>query len=400
MHPFLPTVLFLTAAASAQAVLPPFNTTWQIVNLGQIPGVTSYGGTAIAAANPNTLLVSPWPSTSIDAVPLIRNGAGAIVGTGTATPVITVGGTDGGLAFGPGGVLFSTWFGSNNLNQTKPGSIATDRVDALFPLGLGASVGTCTFVPAGMPGAGRLKLCSWTPAFFHDVPLTPDGNGTYAPGTFGPAITLANDVEGMVYAPPGTPSFGGQLLVCEWSAGNIVAYQIDANGDPLPTTRQEIVGGALYPGGGTRDPITGDFVFLGANGTLLILRQGATPCGTFTNYGPASPGALGTPTIAGTGCPRLGQTIGIQLGGHTNALGLLAAGTYPLSLPWENLTVLQPLEITLVVFLGPTGTTSMPITIPAVPQLGWSHLYLQLAVLDPSTSSGLSASNGLDLQIR
>ncbi len=42
----------------------------------------------------------------------------------------------------------------------------------------------------------------------------------------------------------------------------------------------------------------------------------------------------------------------------------------------------------------------MPITIPTVPQLGWSHLYLQLAVLDPSTSSGLSASNGLDLQIR
>jgi hypothetical protein len=29
-----------------------------------------------------------------------------------------------------------------------------------------------------------------------------------------------------------------------------------------------------------------------------------------------------------------------------------------------------------------------------------SHLYLQLALLDPSTSSGLSASDGLDLFIR
>jgi hypothetical protein len=399
MQTTLAAILFLTAAASAQAVLPPFDTSWQIVNLGPIPGVSSYGGTAIAPANPNTLLVSPWPATSIDAVPLLRNGAGAIIGAGTATPVITVGGTDGGLAFGPGGVLFSTWFGPNNLNQTKPGSTATDRVDALNPLGMINSCGTCTFVPAGMPGAGRLKVCSWVAAEFHDVPLTPDGNGTYAPGPLGPAIMLANDVEGMVYAPPGTPTFGGQLLVCEWGQGNIVAYQIDANGDPLPATRQVVVGGAQFPGGGTRDPLTGDFVFLGGGGVLLVLRPGAA-CGSFTNYDVASPGALGTPTIAGSGCARIGQTIGIQLGAHANAIGLLAAGIYPLSLPWENLTILQSLDTTLVVLLGPTGSSTTPLAIPLVPQLGWSHLYLQLAVLDPSTSSGLSASDGLDLLIR
>jgi hypothetical protein len=400
MHTTLPAVLVFAAAASAQAVAPPFNSTWHIVNLGPVSGVSSYGGTAIAAANPNTLLVSPWPSTAILAVPLVRNGSGQIIGTGTATPVITVGGTDGGLAFGPGGVLFNTWFGANNLNQTKPGSVATDRVDGLFALGLNATVGTCTFVPAGMPGAGRLKVCSWTPALFHDVPLTPDGTGTYAPGTLGPAITLSNDVEGMVYAPPSAPAFGGQLLVCEWGAGNIVAYQIDANGDPLPATRQLVVGGASYPGGGTRDPITGDFVFLANPGTLLVLRQGASPCGTFTNYGPASPGALGTPTIGGTGCARLGQTIGINLGGYPNALGLLAAGAWQANFPWENLTVLQSAEVTLVIALGPTGSTSVPVSIPFNLQLGWAHLYLQTALLDPSTQSGLSASNGLDLLIR
>lgn len=400
MHRTLPAVLFLVASASAQAVLPPFNATWQVVNLGQIPGVSSYGGTAIAPANPNTLLVSPWPSTSIDAVPLLRNGAGEIVGTGPAAPAIAVGGTDGGLAFGPGGVLFSTWFGANNLNQTRPGSTATDRVDALYPLGLLGSVGTCTFVPAGMPGAGRLKVSSWTPGIVHDVPLTPDGNGTYTPGLASPGIALPNDVEGMVYAPPGTPTFGGQLLVCEWSLGNIVAFQIDANGDPLPTTRQVVAGGLQYPGGGTRDPITGDFVFLATGGTLIVLRATPTPCGTFTNYGSASPGALGTATIGGTGCARIGETIGIQLGGYANALGVLAAGSYALNVPWENLTVLQPLEVTLVAFLGPTGATNQPIVIPATPQLGWSHLYLQLALLDPSTSSGLSASDGLDLLIR
>ncbi|MBL8756493.1 MAG: hypothetical protein JNK15_24580 [Planctomycetes bacterium] len=400
MHRTLPAVLFLAALASAQSVVPPFNTAWQAVVIGQVPNVGSYGGTAIHPASPNTLLVSPWPSTSIDAVPLLRNGAGQIVGTGAATPAISVGGTDGGLAFGPGGVLFGTWFGANNLHQTKPGSTATDRVDSLTSLGLQNSVGACAVVPTGMPGAGRLKVCSWIGAEFRDVPLTPDGAGTYAPGALGPAISLANDVEGMVYAPPGTPSFGGQLLVCEWSYGNIVTYQVDANGDPLPATRQLVVGGAWSPGGGTRDPITGDFVFLGSGGTLLVLRQGATPCGTSTNYGTASPGALGTPTIGATGCARIGETIGIQLGGHANALGLLAAGSYEWNAPWENLTVLQSLDVAIVVVLGPTGSTNVPIAIPANPQLGWAHLYLQFAVLDPSTTSGLSASDGLDLLMR
>ncbi len=398
MNPSCLVFCLLAASAAAQSVLPPFDTGWQIVNLGPT-GVGSYGGTAIDAAAPNVLMASPWPSTSLYAIPLVRNAAGQIVGTGTPVPTITVGGTDGGLAYGPGGVLFGTWFGFNRLNQIKPGSVATDRVDDLAPLGVVNTVGACTFVPAGMPGAGRLKVCGWVGAEFHDVPLTPDGNGTFAPGLAGPAISLANDVEGLVYAPPTTPVFGGQLLVCEWAQGNIAAYQIDANGDPLPATRQLLVGGAPGIGGGTRDPITGDFVFLAGYGNLLVLRAGSA-CGTFTNYGVASPGALGTPTIGGSGCVRIGQSIAFQLGGVVNGLGLLAAGGYPMNVPWENLIVLQPADVTVGVFLGPTGSTTMPLTIPATPGLGWSHLYLQLALLDLGTVSGLITSNGLDLLIR
>ena len=140
MRTYLLPSLLLAAAAMAQSVVPPFDTAYQINNLGLIPGVGSYGGTAFLPGNPNVLLVSPWPSTAILAVPLVRNGQGAIAGFGTAVPVIAVGGTDGGLAFGPNQVLFSTEFGSNRLNQTKPGSTTVDRSDDLSLLGFPASV--------------------------------------------------------------------------------------------------------------------------------------------------------------------------------------------------------------------------------------------------------------------
>ena len=61
---------------------------------------------------------------------------------------------------------------------------------------------------------------------------------------------------------------------------------------------------------------------------------------------------------------------------------------------------LQSLEASVTVFLGPTGSTSLPLTIPLNPYLGHTHLYLQTAFLDASTQSGLIASDGLDLLIR
>ena len=51
--------LLAVAAASAQSVLPPFDTTYQILNLGPIPSVGNYGGTAFLPSNPNVLLVAP-----------------------------------------------------------------------------------------------------------------------------------------------------------------------------------------------------------------------------------------------------------------------------------------------------------------------------------------------------
>ncbi|MCU0866720.1 MAG: hypothetical protein MUC36_23295 [Planctomycetes bacterium] len=399
MRHLLPATLLLLTTVTAQSVLPPFDATYQIADLGQVSGVNSYGGTAFVPGTPNVLLVTSYPNTQIRAVPLTRNGQGQITGSLTTTVVATIGGSDGGLAFGPNNVLFATWYGPNRLSQLLPGSAVTNRVDDLTPLGVGGSVGGCTFVPAGLPGAGRCKVGSYSSNQVHDLPLTADGSGTFTPGTAGPGAQLQGGIEGLVYVPNGAPLIGGRLLVVEWGTGNIAAYQIDAIGDPIPSTRQVVVGAAFGAGGGAVDPITGDILFLSGSGRILALRNGAA-CGTFTAYGVATPGALGTPTIGASGCSRIGQTIQVSTTGPQNGIGLLALGSFPTNAVWNGLTVLQSLNATVINILGPTGQNSLALPIPVNPSLGNSRVYLQTAFLDASTASGFSASAGLDILIR
>jgi hypothetical protein len=390
--------LLVVTAASAQSVLPPFDTTYQILNLGPIPNVGNYGGTAFLPSNPNVLLVAPYLGGGVRSVPLVRSPQGAITGFGASSPYATLGGTDGGLCFGPTGVLFATWYGANALSQLKTGSVTADRVDNLGPLGVNFSVGTCAFVPAGFRGAGRFKVVAWNASTIQDLPLTPDGAGTFNPGIAGPAIQLAGGPEGMAYVPQSAPLIGGKLLIAEWGVGTLAAYDLDANGDPLPATRAVVAGGATGFGGGAVDPVTGDIVFLSGAGGLLILRN-SPACGTYTLYGPASPGALGTPSISGTGCARIGQTITIGSTGPAFGIGILATG-FQTNVPYLNLTVLQSTSVTVVSVLNAAGQGSLPLLVPLDPTLGNSHVYFQAAYLDASTSSGLIASPGLDILLR
>jgi hypothetical protein len=392
------TTLVLASAAAAQSVVAPFTPVLQVVNLPWPAGVIGYGGTAFVPGNPNVLLLGSFGSTQILASVVTRDAFGRITSLGAATPVATVGGLDGGLAFGPGNVLFATWWPDNKISQFKPGSIAPDRVDDLTTIGIVHSVGSCTFVPTGQPGAGRFKICTWASSEFYDVPLTPDGNGTYSLGPVGAPVQLADGPEGLVYASAALPLIAGQLLVAEWNSGDIVAWQVDAIGDPIAGTEQVVVSGAINPSGGTIDPLTGDAVFLSGNG-VLILRPGAA-CGGFQLYGNPSPGALGTPTIGGSGCANVGQTFQIVFTGPPNAQGVAAFGYAPTSFLYFNIEVLQTLDVAVGIALDPLGQGSLPLTLPNIPSLGWAHGYMQAAFLDPSTSSGLIASRGVDITFR
>lgn len=401
MNATFPAVLLTLSLATAQSVAPPFNADYLVADLGLVPNVASYGGTAFLPGNPNVLLVSPWPGTVIRQVPLVRDGAGYITGVGPTTIYATVGGTDGGLVFGPGNVLFATWYGPNRLSQLRPGSVVADRVDDLLPLGVANSVGACAFVPAGMPGAGRFKVASFDASVLYDVPLTPDGQGTFAPGQAMSSVALPGRPEGLCYVPNGAPQIGGRLLVAEWSAFCVSVYQIDAIGNPVVGTRQVVIN-LSQCGGGAIDPVTGDIVFLasGAGGGRLLALRRTTACGAFTAYGVASPGALGTPTITGSGCARRGQSVALQLGGPAGGLGVLAAGGSQLNVPWNGLTVLQSLDVLLISVLNASGQGGLSLGIPDNLLLANAQIYFQAAYFDASTPSGFSASAGLGMLIR
>lgn len=154
--------------AVAQTVAPAFADDYSLLNLGSISGVpTNYGG--LTFLDNNHLLIGGAANTSnaaIYRVPVNRDAEGGIIGFGTVTQFATAtgsttGGIDGGLTFGPGGVLFYTVYNSNELAQIMPGNTGPDKHIGLTALGVASSVGGMVIVPSDQPGAGKIKLLSY-----------------------------------------------------------------------------------------------------------------------------------------------------------------------------------------------------------------------------------------------
>ena len=127
-------------------------------------------------------------------------------------------------------------------------------------------MGGLAFVPVEMPGAGRLKITSTTRNVWYDATVTLDGSGTYTisrnPGV---GVNLGAGVgpEGIVYVPPGSPLFP----ICQRPRSGVRArraspsYQVNANGDPITSTRRTFISGLQNAEGAAVDPLTGDFLF-------------------------------------------------------------------------------------------------------------------------------------------
>jgi hypothetical protein len=248
---------------------PDFAGDYVSSNLGRPLNLpTPAGGLTLLAGDPNTLLIGGTanaPGGAIYSVALTRDSGGHITGfAGAATFYASAPYIDGGLAYGPGGVLFYTRFNVHQLGQIKPGSSVTDRVDNITGFGgAGNSVGSLAFVPSGFGSdAGDLKAITFQQGHFGTIPLTPDGNGTYAPGTGTQNATLTGGPEGIAYVAAGSPGFvNNSLLVAEYNNGTIAAYDIDAQANPIASTRREFLTGLTGAEGAFVDPLTGDFLF-------------------------------------------------------------------------------------------------------------------------------------------
>ncbi|MFO0909723.1 MAG: hypothetical protein U0794_15480 [Isosphaeraceae bacterium] len=273
--------LAMAPATLAQAIAPGFSGSYSLNNLGSAAGVPgSYGGLTLLYNDPNVLLIggnANGASGGIYAVNLIRGAGNHITGfSGSATLYATAPNIDGGLAYGPGNVLFFTRYPSNGIGEIKPGSSSPDKLVTLS--GVASSVGSVAFVPAGFPGAGTMKIASYSGGGFYEATLTPDGSGTYDVGTGTLQATTGSGPEGLAYIPAGSPLFSNpSMLISEYSGNRVSAYTLDANGAPIPGSRQDFVTGLSGAEGAFVDPLTGDFLFSTfGSGSQIYSVQGFT----------------------------------------------------------------------------------------------------------------------------
>lgn len=292
------TMALIVSSAQASTIDPLYSGVYTAHDLGLVPGLNlPYGGLTLKHGDPNTLLIGGDANTAAGAIYSIgvtRDANKHITGfTGVASLYAQGAYNDGGLTYGPGGVLFAARWPVNQLGESQAGSTTTDKIidfSAFGTFASGESLSAFNFVPAGIPGAGHMKLVTWVEGQWFDATLTPDGSGTYnlTNVTNIPGSNLSGGPEGFIYVPAGSPLFPNPtLLVSEFSDDKIVAYDLDANGNPVVASRRVFMDNTTSVGFGPEgafiDPVTGDFLFSDfvgdptLNEDKVIVVQGFVP---------------------------------------------------------------------------------------------------------------------------
>jgi hypothetical protein len=265
---------------------PAYAGSYSAIDIGPRPVVSGDTG-ALTFKDANTLYIDAntfQANAEIYAITVTRDNSQHITGfSGVATKVANAPYCDGGLQFGPGGVLFYTAYNINQLGQIKPGSINPDKTINLTPLNVSPSVGSLRFVPFGFGGgAGSLKLISWDSKTWYNTYVSPDGRGTYDVNTVSsPSISLAPFFwEGMAFVAAGQSLFPvNSVLINADLQEAVYAFELDANGNPKTNTQKHFMD-VSDPVGMTIDPVTGDILISTEQGPLahhITVVRGFTP---------------------------------------------------------------------------------------------------------------------------
>ena len=405
----------LAAGLAAQAIQPPYAQFYSFVDLGGPTGVpTNLGGVTFKFGQNDTLYVGGAANQTVGAVYTIkvtRDPSGHITGfSGSATKHADAPSIDGGLQFGPGGVLFFTRYSNHELGMIKPSSTTMDKSVPLGPTGLAGSVGSLGFVPAGFPGVNELKVVSYNGGRFANLTLTPDAQGTFDVTGWRLGTTVGGGPEGFFYVAPNSPGFTNftSMLVCEYGSGEVAVYTLDAMGDPVPASRQVFMTGLSGCEGAAIDPLTGDFLFstFGGSNRIIAVRGFGTPCGTVTQYGAGVAGSGGNvPQLDPIGCFARNQQVTFSVTkGLGGAPGALFAGLQQQSVPIFGGTWLVVPFVTLVHSLNGSGagqgTFSFVMTVPNDTFLLNTDFFFQSVYLDTGAPQSISFTRGTKLDVR
>jgi len=272
--------------AAAQTVQPPFDSIYTLVDLGAPAAVpAAFGGLTLKAGDNDTLLLGGAANSAnaaIYAVPLQRT-CGRVTGfAGAGEFFASAPNIDGGLAYGPDGVLFFTRYSMHQLGQILPGQTTMHRSDPLGVNNFAGSVGAMQVVPPSYVGTGgALAFASYNSSQWARAALTPAGDGSFNIAVSGPITTITGGPEGIIYIPAGSPHFPNpSILVTEYATGSVAAYEVDANGDPIGATRRVFLSGLSGAEGAYIEPATGDFFFstFGGVSNVIVVRGFSAAC--------------------------------------------------------------------------------------------------------------------------
>jgi hypothetical protein len=275
------------AAAQAPALVAPFADNYRLLDLGAIAGVpTSYGGVFILPGHPNTLYIGGSANRSdgaLYAVPITRDEGGHITGFAAAgMRVADAPYNDGGIVPDAGGLIsFGGWPQNTYVQVDLATGAAVQQLD-LGPFGVASAAAAVAFIPGGYPGAGGMRIASWSGGQFYDVNFSVGHAGVIKIH----AVTeitgsrLPGGPEGWTYVPLGSPNFPvPSMIVAEYGADQVAVYDMDASGNPVIASRRLFIDGLSGAEGAAIDPVSGEFIFstFGSVNHVVVVRGFARP---------------------------------------------------------------------------------------------------------------------------
>jgi hypothetical protein len=270
-------------AATDAVLAPEYAAAYSAYLLGPVPGVPGpLGGCVIRQADPNTLWIagaSEQATGALYTIKLLRDSCHHIVGfDGTATKVADTPYIDANILEASADTLVYTQWPQDKVSTIKVSASAPDVTVDLTTLSLGSSSdspGGIGFVPPPLAAKGELRTVTWPSGhWFHLGYSVSGGTWSFPSATEAPAAAspLSGNPGGFAYVPAGSPLFPVQsLILAEWSQmgqsfDRVAVYEVDAQGDPVKSTRKEFFISFPRPWGAYFEPMTGDYLFLTWNG--------------------------------------------------------------------------------------------------------------------------------------